>query len=292
MQIPLSRVAFRLMVAVPAICLTGIAQAQESDRGVTILDSVPSPPPPLPNLTPAPAATPSAPATPAEPSAPSTADLPSVNAHEPVTDAPKAAAVSPQSPSPATEDETAGELGPHDFAHGADQVELSQALRNLPNPAGLSLNLVPSTEVQVGTRMSVHVLSRKTGYLVLIDVDPTGRLTQIFPNPRSLLKSKSSPKRANLIEAGKAIAIPDSKNPFAGFELRATPPTGRALLLGLLSNRPVQVLDLPDIPSSIIGQAGALTYLQEMAQRLKVAQLNGGLEQIDWSFAAQFYSIR
>jgi hypothetical protein len=215
-----------------------------------------------------------------------------VNAHEPVTDAPKAAAVSPQSPSPATEDETAGELRPHDFAHGADQVELSQALRNLPNPAGLSLDLVPSTDVQVGTRMAVHVLSRKTGYLILIDVDPTGRLTQIFPNPRSLLLSKSSPKRANLIQAGKAIAIPDSKNPFAGFELRATPPTGRALLLGLLSNRPVQVLDLPDIPSSIIGQAAALTYLQEMAQRLKVAQLNGGLEQIDWSFAAQFYSIR
>jgi uncharacterized protein DUF4384 len=289
MQIPLSRAAFCLTVAAAAICPIEIAQAQESDRGVTILDSVPTPPPPLPNLTPAPPPTPSASPTPADPSAPGGADLPS-DAQGPGTDAPKAAAVSPQPPIPAIED--AGKLRSHDIAPTADQAELSQAIRNLPNPAGLSLDLVPSTDVQVGTRMSVHVLSRKMGYLILIDVDPTGRLTQIFPNPRSLLASKSSPRRANLIEPGKAITIPDSKNPFSGFELRATPPTGRALLLGLLSNRPVQVLDLPDIPSSIVGQADALTYLQEMAQRLKVAQLNGALEQIDWSFAAQFYSIR
>ena len=273
-----------------ASCLIGEVQAQESDRGVTILDSTPKPPPPLPKFTPAPLETSPA-QTNSEPGAADIPDALTVQPGPPAPDLPNAAVVSPQLPS-AQEPSPSSELGQSGNGQYADQAELSEAIRKLPNPGGLSLQLMPSTDVQVGTRLSIHVLSRKLGYLILVDVDPNGRLTQIFPNPRSLLTSKVSPRRANLIEPGKAIVIPDSKSPFTGFELRATPPTGRALLVGLLSNRPVQVLDLPDIPNSMVGQAAALKYLQDMAQRLKVAQLNGALEEIDWSFDAKYYSIR
>jgi hypothetical protein len=261
---------------------------QETDRGVTILDAAPAPPP-LPKLTPA------APISPpfqtnTEPGAAENPDGP-IMPPTTLAPAPLGAVIPPELP---TEHAPSAmtEAGRSNIDPYEDQAALSEALGKLPNAAGMSVKLLPSSDVQVGTRLSIHVLSRKSGYLILIDVDSSGKLTQIFPNPRSLLASKSSPQRANLIEAGKPVVIPDNKNPFSGFEFRATPPAGRALLVALLSNRAVQVLDLPDVPSSMVGRAAALTYLEDMAQRLKVAQLDGALGEILWSIDAKFYSIR
>jgi hypothetical protein len=296
-----------------AVLLTGVllvaasAQQQRENqqaddtRGVRLLDPTLPPPPALPEFTPAPP--------PVPPSAPAQPDLASPGSPPPAETAPAAglneqpsgqpspaggdagrpalSAVAPASPAPA-----ASQPAPVAEPSLPQQADVADVLRQLPNTAGLSLTIAPSDRVPVGQKLTIRVVTRKTGYLILVDIDATGRLTQIFPNPRSLLMARGSPRSANEIRPGRAISIPDPSNPFAGFQFIATPPTGTALLVALLSNRPVQVLDLPDVPPSLVGQAAALTYVRDMARRLKIAQLNGPLEDIDWSFDAKFYQVQ
>ena len=49
------------------------------------------------------------------------------------------------------------------------------------NPAELSVELLPGLDVAVGAKVSFRVTTKKAGYVVLVDVDADGKLTQIFP---------------------------------------------------------------------------------------------------------------
>src|SRR5215211_7948269 len=56
----------------------------------------------------------------------------------------------------------------------------------LKNDARVTLDILPSAEVELGTKLSFVVASKRSGYVVLVDVDPTGRVTQFLPNFLSL----------------------------------------------------------------------------------------------------------
>ena len=49
------------------------------------------------------------------------------------------------------------------------------------NAAGLSLDLIPSGEIIAGSKIGFRITTKKPGYLILLDVDAAGKLTQIFP---------------------------------------------------------------------------------------------------------------
>lgn len=161
------------------------------------------------------------------------------------------------------------------------------------NSAELSLELLPGLDVAVGAKVSFRVTAKKSGYLILVDVDAEGKLSQIYPVPNNLVGGRPARPNANYIAAGKSLQIPSSGDHFAGVEYVAAPPSGIAMIVAILSDRPVQILDLPDVPAALTGQAEALAFLAKFAKELRIPQGDGGrLQEARWSFDAKFYAIR
>lgn len=169
-----------------------------------------------------------------------------------------------------------------------------QASLMAKNSAGVVIEILPYTELRIGQKIALRVATKKQGYLVLVDVDATGKLTQIYPNRRSLLTAQDGQDSANLIKPGRPITIPEVGNPYAGFEFIAAAPAGVAMVVAILSDRPVQILDLPDIPTSLVGQEAAISYLTDWTRNLRIAraEASGRLEEANWSFDAKLYVIR
>src|ERR1035437_9912499 len=126
------------------------------------------------------------------------------------------------------------------------------------NPAELSLQILPGPEFAIGSKIAFSVTSRKPGYLILVDVDATGKVSQIYPNPISLLHARGLRERTNFLKSGRPLRIPDPQDGYAGFEFIATPSGGPSMVVAMLSSRPVQLNDLPDVPASVTDMAGAL----------------------------------
>ena len=158
------------------------------------------------------------------------------------------------------------------------------------NPAGVELAILPDVELATGTRVSLRIATKQQGYLIVVDVDPTGKLTQIYPNRHSLQLLESR-ETLNLIKPGQPITIPNRHNPFAGFEFVASPPSGVAMLVAILSDRPVHLVDLPDVAPPQNGQA-AFDQLMEVARQLRIAREDGALAETKWSFDAKLYLVK
>lgn len=173
----------------------------------------------------------------------------------------------------------------------ANYAALNTAIK-ADNPAGMSLDILPGTDVAVGTKIVFRITTRKPGYLVLVDVDSTGKLTQIYPNPRSTMRGM--PGNSNFIKPGAPVTLPDPNSPFAGYEFVAEGPTGIAMVVALLSAQPVQIVDLPDVPASAVGQADAFKQVYEAAKSLKIVNGNDSAppRDVSWSVDAKYYAIR
>ncbi len=163
----------------------------------------------------------------------------------------------------------------------------------LTNPAGVSIDILPTPRIEVGQKLAVEVSSRKPGYLILVDVDASGKVTQIYPNLHSMQLPQGTSLTSNLLEPGRPVAVPDSRNPFARFEFVAEPPSGRGMIVALVSTKPVQVVDLPDVPQDRLDPESAAEFLQQAAGELKIAprERDAALADPQWSFAVTGYSI-
>jgi hypothetical protein len=127
--------------------------------------------------------------------------------------------------------------------------------------------------------------------LILLDVDASGRLTQIFPDPTAATHGLRD--AINLIKPGRPLTIPQRGSPYAGFEFVADPPAGVAMVVALLSDKPVQVVDLPDTQPPAFAPADTLKYVRDQARTLKIANPDGGpLAQPNWSIDGKFYLIK
>src|SRR5262245_32561870 len=242
--------------------------------------AVAMPPPPPPALVPAPAPAVAMPPPPALVPAPAPATAmppPAVlpPALPPAAAMPPPSRLSPPPPPPAVP------ATPPPFLPPAE------------NGAGVALDIQPGPEVQVGGKVTFRVSAKRPGYLILVDVDAAGRVTQIFPNRGSLLRIGSR-ENLNLVKPGRAMTIPEPGNAYAGFEFVAAPPTGTAMVVAILSDRPVQMLDLPDVPTEVVGQPEALNYIADAARSLRIASASEsrGLLEAKWSFDARLYVVR
>jgi hypothetical protein len=157
------------------------------------------------------------------------------------------------------------------------------------NTAGVSLEILPSQTAKLGGKVSFGVIARKPGYLILVDVDAEGRMSQIFPTPELLAQSDG--RDLNFVKPGVKFVVPTPAARQRGFEYVVAPPTGSAVMVAILSERRVQLLDLPDLPRKLQGQAEALTYFSVWTSELRVPD-NGRLVSNNWSFDIKFYSIQ
>jgi len=171
-------------------------------------------------------------------------------------------------------------------------LDIRQTNIRADNEAGLSLAIEPDVELTVGTKVALRVATRKQGYLILVDVDPAGKVTQVYPN-RHMLERRDNPEALNLIKPGQPITIPNRDNPYAGFEFVTAPPAGVAMLIAILSDRPVHMLDLPDVTPPGNGQP-TFDQISGLAGRLRIANEDGSIapQGPRWSFDAKLYRVK
>jgi Domain of unknown function (DUF4384) len=171
------------------------------------------------------------------------------------------------------------------------RLELLNSTVKVENSAGVSIDLLPKFEVSAGSRIGFRIATKKTGYLILLDVDANGRLTQIFPNPTTATHGLRD--ATNLIKPGRPLALPQLGTSYARFDFVADLPAGIAMVVALLSDKPVQVVDLPDTPPPGFAPGDTLKYVRDQARTLKVPNPDGGrLEQPNWSIDGKFYLIK
>lgn len=157
------------------------------------------------------------------------------------------------------------------------------------NKAGLSVGFVQGNTLKPGQTVQFSAVAAAPGYLVLIDVTPDGKATQIYPNKRSL--SASTLSRSNRLEAGRQLVVPDPNNPYGGFEFKVDPPTGEGFLLAILSAKPLTSIDLSSLPKTM-ERVESMEYLSGIVGELKRdLSLSPGASAQEWSYVISPYRI-
>jgi hypothetical protein len=172
----------------------------------------------------------------------------------------------------------------------ADLASLNRNVK-IDNAAGLTLDIIPGGEVIAGSKIGFRLTTKKPGYLILLNVDAAGKLTQIFPEiPTEAGAVREDP---SLIKPGKPLIIPQLGSPYATFEFIAEPPAGVAMFVALLSDKPVQLVDLPNAPPPAFAPGDTLKYVRDQTLTLVVPSRNGDqLERPKWSFDGKVYLIK
>jgi hypothetical protein len=161
------------------------------------------------------------------------------------------------------------------------------------NEAGVSVDVLPGTQVAIGDKVAMRVSAKKPGYLILVDIDASGKLTQLYPNKRSMGLKPTAKSGDNRLDPAHPVTVPDARNPYIGFEYVVEGPAGVGMVVAILSDKPIQVLDLPDIPTPLVGQRAAFNYVYDLARSLRiVGDEEGDGAKGKWSFDSKFYRIR
>ena len=127
--------------------------------------------------------------------------------------------------------------------------------------SGVRLRVEPGSTLAFGTELEISVDSDREGHLVVLDIDAAGKLTQIFPNERSL--GAGLPSR---IGAGGSVTLPGEG---AGFRFRAVPPVGRGLLVAVVSDDDRRIGPLTARHKDLSVVPSAKAYLVEIEEALR-----------------------
>ncbi len=175
----------------------------------------------------------------------------------------------------------------------AEPNAASQRLSFVENDAGLRLEMLPAVSVAVGTDVNFRVSAKEPGYLIVVNLDPAGRIRQVYPRADEVIREGRSAS-SNRLDRGQVIAIPDPRSSDTSSEIRIAPPAGLAMALAILCDQPVQLLDLPDVPASLAGRAEALVYLADATRALQLASAKPSARPAKpkWSFNAKFYLVK
>jgi Domain of unknown function (DUF4384) len=159
------------------------------------------------------------------------------------------------------------------------------------NSSDVSIEMTTGRNVDVGTEVLFRVSVAKPGYVMLVDIDAAGKMSQIYP--RLELLSRFNGPDMNLAKPGKQLLIPSDEQKEQGFKYVVTPPIGSSSVIAILSEKRVQLLDLPDLPQDVKTQADVISSLSKWMDELRIPDAKTGkLEQTNWSIAVKPYSIQ
>lgn len=161
----------------------------------------------------------------------------------------------------------------------------------LANDAQLTLTISPSADDRIGDKLAFRVSAKKNGYLLLIDMDAEGHVTQIFPNFLSVA-SGAAEADGNRLAANAPVLIPAEGSKL--YEFVASAPPGVGMAFAIFSEAPIQMVDLPDAPPELAGKPEAAEFLRMEADALQIVSPDpgGGFQRPHFSYVAQFYRIR
>ena len=121
-----------------------------------------------------------------------------------------------------------------------------QAIREVSPPSATpdALDVVmwvdrPDYTYAVGEDLRLFVQTNKTAYVTVLNVDPAGNTSVLFPNEY---------QSSNLVPADRAVEIPD---PASGMMITVRAPVGNELIKVIASTEPVSLLN--GVPLSAIG---------------------------------------
>ncbi len=162
----------------------------------------------------------------------------------------------------------------------------------LTNDVDLTLDMSPVSEASLGAKLSFRVRAGKKGYVILVDVDSSGKVSQIFPNFLSLALAESRSVETNQIPAKTVVTIPQAGS--KTYEFVASPPVGIGMVMAIFSETPLEMVDLPDVPAELAGQKSAAEFLRDAANGLRIVPADGSgeFQQPKLSFVAHFYAVR
>lgn len=174
-------------------------------------------------------------------------------------------------------------------AHAATRGLTSQP--KTENSSDVSIEMTAGRNVDVGTEVLFRVSVGKAGYIMLVDIDAAGKMSQIYPRPELL--SRFNGPDMNLVKPGNQFVIPSDEQKEQGFKYVVTPPMGSSTVVVILSEKRVQLLDLPDLPQEVKTQADVISALSKWMDELRIPDVKTGkLEQTNWSIAVKPYSIK
>ena len=153
-----------------------------------------------------------------------------------------------------------------------------------PNPAGVKVQIKPSTKVRIGEEVTYRIESDRAGHLLIVDVAADGQVTQLFPNIHS---EKAGTGTA--ISPGVAVEIP---NAYYGFRLTVGPPVGKGALYAIVTEDPVSLDDLLSRSRDLRPVANGADWLLELGERLREPWLGeAGTREARWSATRVAYEI-
>lgn len=155
------------------------------------------------------------------------------------------------------------------------------------NSANLTLSIPTGTEMRLGDIVTFEAKADAPGTIVILDINPNGELTQVYP---SALSQEGSTK----MEAGQTLTIPNGLSTSGRpLQIRVSEPAGEGFLLALFIED-----DLPNLtallPENIQGGPipNAGQYLYEIAQDLLRMQASAtGNSAVEWSATYLTYRI-
>jgi secreted trypsin-like serine protease len=160
------------------------------------------------------------------------------------------------------------------------------------NSAGVTVDFAQGMELRLGQLAQFRVRTQQPGYLVLLDVAPDGKVTQVFPNARSLATPTGARKDANLVSPTRTLLLPNPRNPYEGLEYKITPPSGEGQLIAILSKDPIRSVAVPEKPTTLDAPAGSDLVAQIAHELLREPVIAGKVQKREWSVAQRSYRIQ
>ena len=153
------------------------------------------------------------------------------------------------------------------------------------NQAGLRVEVLPKASARLGETVRFQVTSDRSGWLILLDINARGEVTQIFPN--EIVREHGSDNR---IAAGRPITIPDA---YYGFAFTAREPLGEGALMAVVTEDRVELSDILGRHEDMEPIEDAKRYLTTLGDRLrKVWRSAGNNRASRWSSAITRYEIK
>ena len=149
-------------------------------------------------------------------------------------------------------------------------------------PSSVRLRMEPGTTVGIGKEIEIVVESERNGYLVVLDIDTTGKLVQLFPNEESLRVGVPS-----TIRAGGVVSLPGKD---AGFRFRTVPPLGRGLLIAVVADENQWLTDIAKRHDQLAVVSSPKAYLVEVREALRAVS-RGAANASAWDVTGLEYEI-
>lgn len=140
------------------------------------------------------------------------------------------------------------------------------------------------SQLKVGEAAQFNVTSSIDGYLLIYDVSPAGKVTQLFPNDYSA--ASGTPAK---VAKGQTILFPAASDPF---EVKVTEPKGQGLVVAVIAKQATGVQQLLDANGKLQPINDMKAFHQRLAVVLKDKKpINPVTAEGDWGMGESIYNV-